>query len=56
MVDFDYDVAAEESAVDAALVRVQALYPYEAWRTAELRDIVGLAIAKPARHVIPHPR
>lgn len=48
------DELAAAVAVDDALVRVQRVYPYDTWRTAELRDIVGLAIQRPAR--IPRPR
>lgn len=52
----DFNTLAEEIAVDDALVRVQQVYPYESWRAAELRDLVGLAIVVPARHHIPRPR
>jgi hypothetical protein len=50
----DYADAANESLVDDALVRVQAVYPYDSWRGAELRDIVGLAIQHLSRHARAH--
>lgn len=46
----DFDILADELALDDALVRVQSVYPYDSWRGAELRDVLGAALGRSSRH------
>lgn len=46
----DFDQLADELALDDAIVRVERLLPYDSWRDAELRDVLGAALKRKARH------